>query len=281
MKIAILADIHGNLQALQAVLMDVKREAPDLVVVNGDLVNRGPSNPEVMELLWEKGYIITLGNHDDLVKKFVDHDVELPPHYFTDPFWSGLEWCAKQLDKTGWIHAFRHLPMTYKVEIGNAPTLLISHGSPRHYREGYSPYLSDEALSEILEAYPADILIGSHTHDPMERRWGQHLILNTGAVGAPFNEDVRAHYLIMTLQKNQWDYDFRKLEYDRERALRAYETSGYLREGGLSAAIFKLELENARSYLTPFWMWTEERGEQQTWETWKAFRKTFSERFEK
>jgi putative phosphoesterase len=280
LKIAILADIHGNLQALQAILADLEKESPDVVVVNGDLVNRGPSNSQVMELLWDKGYVITLGNHDDLVRKFVEHDAELPEHYFTDGFWTGLEWCAKQLERTGWIDAFRNLPMTYKVELDNTPTLLISHGSPRHYREGYSPYLSDEVISEIIEQYPADILIGSHTHDPMERTWGKHLILNTGAVGSPFNRDPRAQYLMMTLEKNKWTHEFRKIEYSREAALAVYETSGYLREGGLSAAIFRLELQNARSYLTPFWMWTEERGEKQTWETWEEFKKAFPERFE-
>jgi putative phosphoesterase len=279
LKIAILADVHGNLQALQAVLADLKNEAPDLVVVNGDLVNRGPSNPEVMELLWDKGYVITLGNHDDLVRKFVDHDADLPEHYFTDPFWTGLEWCAKQLDKAGWIDTFRNLPMTHKIELDNAPSILISHGSPRHYREGYSPHLTDEAISEIVEQYPADILIGSHTHDPMERTWGKHLILNTGAVGSPFNKDVRAQYLMMTYRKKKWRREFRVLEYNREAALQAFETSGYLREGGLSAAIFRLEVENARSYLTPFWMWTEERGEKQTWKTWEEFRKAHPERF--
>lgn len=280
MKLAVIADIHGNLQALQAVLADLKNEAPDVVVVNGDLVNRGPSNPEVMELLWDKGYVITLGNHDDLVRKFVDRDADLPEHYFTDPFWTGLEWCARQLERTNWIDAFRNLPMTHKIELDNAPSILISHGSPRHYREGYSPYLSDEVISEIVEQYPADILIGSHTHDPMERTWGKHLILNTGAVGSPFNRDPRAQYLMMTYRKKKWRREFRMLEYNREAALQAFETSGYLREGGLSAFLFWLELENARSYLTPFWMWTEERGEKQTWETWEEFKKAHPERFE-
>jgi putative phosphoesterase len=279
-KLAVIADIHGNLQALQAVLADLKNEAPDVVVVNGDLVNRGPSNPEVMELLWDKGYVITLGNHDDLVRKFVDRDADLPEHYFTDPFWTGLEWCARQLERTNWIDAFRNLPMTHKIELDNAPSILISHGSPRHYREGYSPYLSDEVISEIVEQYPADILIGSHTHDPMERTWGKHLILNTGAVGSPFNRDPRAQYLMMTYRKKKWRREFRMLEYNREAALQAFETSGYLREGGLSAFLFWLELENARSYLTPFWMWTEERGEKQTWETWEEFKKAHPERFE-
>ena len=279
MRVAILADIHGNLQALEAVLADLKLQSPDSVVVNGDLVNRGPNNVEVMQRLWNQGYMITLGNHDDLLRMLIDHDAKLPQEYFTDPFWAANLWSAKQLEKAGWIDALRDLPMTHKVAVPNAPTLLISHGSPRHYREGYSPHLSDEAISEIVQEYPADILIGSHTHDPLERIWGKHLILNTGAVGSPFNRDPRAQYLLMTLKDKIWQPDFRKLEYNREAALKEFETSGYLESAGLSAYIFRLELQQARSYLTPFWMWTEEQGQKQNWETWEAFKNAVPERF--
>jgi putative phosphoesterase len=279
LKVAILADIHGNLQALEAVQADLKLQSPDVVVVNGDLVNRGPSNVQVLQRVWNQGYVITLGNHDDLLRMFIDQDAKLPPEYFTDPFWEANRWCAKQLQDANWSDALRNLPMTHKIEVPDAPTLLISHGSPRHYREGYSSYLPDESISEILQEYPADILIGSHTHDPLERTWGKHLILNTGAVGSPFNRDPRAQYLVMTLKNNQWSPDFRKLEYDRESALKTFETSGYLQVAGLSAYIFKLELQQARSYLTPFWMWSEEQGKKQSWESWEEFKKAVPERF--
>ncbi len=279
MRVAILADIHGNLQALNAVLADLKAQSPDLVVVNGDLVNRGPNNVEVMQIILNQGYIITLGNHDDLLRMLIDNDPKLSEGFFTDPFWEANRWCARQLQEAKLIDALRDLPMTHKVESAGAPSLLISHGSPRHYREGYSPHMSDETFSEILREYPADILIGSHTHDPLERIWGKHLILNTGAVGSPFNRDPRAQYLVMTLKDKSWQPDFRKLEYNREAALKEFETSGYLKIAGLSAYIFRLELEKARSFLTPFWMWTEELGEKQTWETWEKFKLARPERF--
>ncbi|MCX7602320.1 MAG: metallophosphoesterase, partial [Meiothermus sp.] len=49
MRVAVLSDIHGNLPALEAVLADLKEVQAHLVIVNGDLVNRGPSNREVLE----------------------------------------------------------------------------------------------------------------------------------------------------------------------------------------------------------------------------------------
>ena len=226
-RVAILADIHGNLQALEAVLEDVVRHGVERVVVNGDLVNRGPNNPAVMVRLAETGFAMTLGNHDDLMCKWVDGDPDLPGYFFDDPFWEGTAWCARQLRREGWIETLRRMPMTQRLDLPGAPSVLISHGSPRHYREGYGRFLTDEAISEITQMHPADVLVGSHTHRPMERTWGHYLVLNTGAVGTPFNGDTRAQYLILTLQHGRWRPTFRCVDYDREGALRAFEELGY------------------------------------------------------
>lgn len=279
MRLAIISDIHGNAQALEAVLDDIKQFSVDRVIVNGDLVNRGPDNLTVMERLTDSNYTLILGNHDDLMRKWIDHDPDLPEDWFSDPFWLGADWCARQLNEAGWLDTLRKLPMTERIRVSDRPDLLISHGSPRHYREGYSQYLADEVLSEILQMHPADILIGSHTHQPLERSWGNHLILNTGAVGAPFNGDPRAQYLLAALEGNSWKMTFRQVSYDRTQALKVYETSGYLEEAGLSAHIFYEELKRARSYLTPYWMWTEEQDLPRNWETWERYKLAFPRRF--
>jgi putative phosphoesterase len=279
LKLAIISDIHGNAHALEAVLDDIKQFSVDRIIVNGDLVNRGPDNLTVMERLTDGNYTLILGNHDDLMRKWVDHDPDLPESWFDDPFWRGADWCARQLDDAGWLDTLRKLPMTERIRVSDRPDLLISHGSPRHYREGYSQYLADEALSEILQMHPADILIGSHTHQPLERSWGNHLILNTGAVGAPFNGDPRAQYLLAALEGDNWRMTFRQVSYDRTQALKVYETSGYLEEAGLSAYIFYEELKRARSYLTPYWMWTEEQDLPRNWETWERYKLAFPRRF--
>ena len=272
--IAVIADVHANLQALEAVLADIRSLGIEEVLVNGDVVNRGPNNVAVLERLLALGYPMTLGNHDDLVRKWVDRDESLPAAWFDDPFWEGTAWSARQLEDAGLIGVFRDLPMTYKVEKGDAPSLLLSHGSPRHYREGYGKYLSDEDIAEIVQHHPADVLIGSHTHRQMERHWGPYTVLNTGAVGTPFNGDPRAQYLVMRLgaEERAWTPEFRAVSYDREAALRDFETSGYLDEGGLSARIFYEELRTARAIYSAFWMWSEQQGRTKDWAGWHAFR---------
>lgn len=271
--IAILADVHGNLPALEAVIRDLAALRPDRVIVNGDMVNRGPEGVEVMDRLAETGWTLTLGNHDDLMRMWVERDPVLPREWFVDPFWRSTGWCAERLAESGWLATVAELPMTVAIEPPNAPSVLVSHGSPRHYREGYGEHLSDEAISEIVQMHPYDVLVGSHTHRPLERAWGGHAVLNSGAVGTPFNGDPRAQYLLLRLEGGAWRPDFRRVPYRRAPALAAYEASGYLDEGGLSARLYWLEVATARSYLVPFLMWSEERGVVRDRAGWRRFRR--------
>lgn len=279
MRLAILSDIHANRHALEAVLEDVEVQQVDRIIVNGDLVNRGPENVAVLELLLPRADVITLGNHDDLVRLWALRDESLPPEWFDDPFWAATAWSSAQLERAGWLPRLATLPYSHRLELPGAPRVLIAHGTPRHYRESLGVRTSDEVLSEILQHHPTDVLIGSHTHSAMERRWGRHLILNTGSVGAPFDGDARAQYLLLTLRGGVWQPGFRRLRYDHAGAVAAFETSGLLEAGGLSARIFCLELQNARSYLTPFWMWTETEGLPRDEASWRRFQAVFPERF--
>ncbi len=278
-RIAILADVHANLAAGEAVLADIEGQQVDRVIVNGDLVNRGPDSAAVMELLSPYRADSTLGNHDDVMLMIADkRDIEIDPWYM-DPFWKSTRMAAEEVRSRGLLDAIRALPMTIRVEPPGAPSLLISHGSPRHYREGYGTHVTPEMISEITEEYPADVLIGSHTHRPHLVRWGRYTVLNTGAVGAPFTGDPRAHYLIVTLENGYWRPEFRRVPYDRQRSIDAFSTSGLLDAGGLSARIFLEELKHARSYMVPFLMWCEEEKLERNERQWQEFQRLRSQRF--
>lgn len=294
MRIAVLADIHGNLPALQAVLADLGQVKPDLIVVNGDFVNRGPSNRQVIERLWDLeaehgGVWFTLGNHDDLVLKWAQRDPSLADLY-DDPLFVPAGWAAAQLGQShlDWIDT---LPFqvaadgdgVYGLEmaegIGQKLFLRVAHGSPRHYREGYDDHQSLDVLSEIASDYPARLLVGSHTHRPFMYGLEHSLFLNSGAVGAPFNGDTRAQYMVIEGGENHIQVDFRQIPYNLEAALRDFQTSGLLEEGGLGAQLFQLELRLGRSFLTPFWMWASKQGLPRDAESWKLFQAAFPQRF--
>lgn len=277
-RIAVLADIHGNLPALEAVLEDAERNAVDEIVVNGDLVNRGPQGSGVVHRLLGLRARLLMGNHDDYLRMLVDRDPELPEAFFGG-FWQGNVWCARELQDGAALDPLRDLPMTHRIELPGASRLLLSHGSPRHYREGYTDRMPDEVISEIIEMHPSDILVGSHTHRQLHRRWGRIQVLNTGAVGTPFNGDGRAQYLWLTLQDGNWVPTFRRVAYDVQQALSAYLGSGYLEEGGLIAHLFHDEVRDARPYLAPYLMWAEAAGHVLGEDSFERFRAEHPKRF--
>ena len=112
MKIAILADIHGNLAALQTVVDDIDAWAPDLVVMAGDMVNRGPQPRACVDLVLDRvahaGWQAIKGNHEDFVLSHREEELPGEGPAFEirrNSYWSYLQ-LNGQLDA---LAAHRHL----------------------------------------------------------------------------------------------------------------------------------------------------------------------------
>ncbi|WP_034385138.1 metallophosphoesterase [Deinococcus sp. YIM 77859] len=268
-RAALIADIHGNADALRAVLADAEAQGAERVIVNGDVVNRGPDSVEALALLLAReGVTFTLGNHDDLVRLWHSRSDALPRSWFTDPFWGATAWSAEELDRAGLLHVPATWPTTVTLAVPGLPEVRVAHGTPAHYREGLSERTPPERVAEL--AGEAGVLVGSHIHRPAQATRNGVLVLNTGAVGAPANGDPRAQYLLLTATPGGWVPEFRAVPYDRTGVLKRFETSGLL-ETGLSAEIFRDELRTARSLYTPYWLWTETHGYPRDARTWAAF----------
>ncbi|GGK16011.1 metallophosphoesterase [Deinococcus malanensis] len=277
MRLAIIADIHGNADALGAVLADLRQHGADRLIVNGDVVNRGPDSVEVMEtLLGQPGVSFSLGNHDDLLRLWEQRSETLPSDWFADPFWGATDWSARQLDRAGLLHVPADWPMALTVSHPELPDVRIAHGTADHYRESLSEKTPVDRVQALRSQgkNEAAVLVGSHIHRPAQATIDGTLVLNTGAVGAPANRDPRAQYLLLSVTAQGWVPELRAVPYDRQGVLRRFETSGLLRTG-LSAQIFRDEVITARSLYTPFWQWTEEGDLPRTPSTWATFLQLF------
>ena len=252
MKLAVISDIHGNLPALEAVLADLDDWQPDWVVVDGDVVNRGPQPRECLHVILEKetksGWPFVLGNHEEYV---LVHTLPNAPR--NGPEFEILRysyWTYRQLGED--IQYIQNLPFCVTLEDGNHTLGFFTHASPLGTRDGIYPETTDEELRAKIPDSVSLLAVG-HTHRPLVRTVESTLVVNAGAVGLPFDGDWRASYARLIWDGEQWRGHIQRVPYDRERTEQAFYTTGFLEEAGPLARLILVELQQARSLL---YQWT-------------------------
>jgi predicted phosphodiesterase len=231
-KIALIADIHGNLPALEAVLAAVAAEGIARAVCLGDVATFGPQPREVIARLRALGCPVVMGNTDAmlLAPQGAEHTVgsDFSNEYFD-------QWCATQLtaDDLAYLRTFQP---TISLPLGPDVTLLCYHGSPRSYDERITAETPDEALREMLAPTPAQIYAGGHTHQQLFRRHHDALVVNPGAVGfvkdaippaAPVRNPSWAEYAVIASDSGGWlDVSLRRVPFDLDALFAAMDASG-------------------------------------------------------
>lgn len=247
MKFAVISDIHGNLPALDAVLADLEQWDPEHVVVNGDLVNRGPDSAGCTDRLKERlpDALCTRGNHDNLVLECTEGPLDpADPAYEIRRM---SRWTAEQMGG-GRLDILRAWPGHLTWQGPSWGTVHMTHGSRINDRDGISPKTPDEALTEKV-GEGVDLFICSHTHQPMLRRWRDTLVVNTGAVGQPFDGDPRAAYGRFTFVRGEWHAEVRRVAYNQAQALRDFYDRGFIDGAGPLARVVYREIEVGRGLL--------------------------------
>jgi putative phosphoesterase len=214
MRVAALADIHGNLPALEAVLADVALAAPDLIVVCGDVAS-GPLPIESLDVLSAlPAARFVRGNADrSLVTAF---DVGQRP----DIAGPGADWCASQLSRDHRDFLASFLP-TVSVQVDGLGRVLFCHGSPRSDVEMMTSETPDNRLRELIAGVDVRLIVCGHTHMPFDRTVGQVRIINPGSVGMPYGRPG-AYWALLGPE-----VEFRRTDYDRDAAAARIRRSGW------------------------------------------------------
>ncbi len=232
MRIAVLADAHGNFLALQAVLADLRTTSPDLVVNLGDLAT-GPFDPAgSADAQMALGCPTLAGNHE---RNILEGDDTSSSVAFARPRLSAAH--------LRWIGS---LPAALTLAEGD---VFACHGSPVG---GDLDYLLDDVSSGRAVLAPEDAIrprlqgIGSatlvlcgHTHMPRAVQVGSVLVVNPGSIGMPAYTDdgsvphaietglPHARYAVVTRgMDGTWSAELRAVAYDWNRAARQAETNG-------------------------------------------------------
>jgi predicted phosphodiesterase len=197
MRVAVVSDIHGNLTALEAVLADIHRRAPDLVVHGGDLALMGPRPAEVVDRIRELGWPGVVGNTDELLWRPEEHSRQLEraptlAGVLTLLFDSYAPDTQSRLgeERLEWL---RGLPAEYRV----GPGLTVVHAAPGDLWRAPMPDASDVELVGAFSAFGSDHVAYGHIHRPFVRSVGGFTVANAGSVGMPWDGDPRAAYLLI------------------------------------------------------------------------------------
>ena len=218
MRIALISDIHSNLEALHAVLQNINKKDIDKIVGLGDIVGYGANPNEVIKLLQEIKADCIQGNHDL-------HAVTLSKlDWFNQWAREALLWTNKQLtaENKEWL---MKLPLSFEITHGKNKLYAV-HGSPRDELYEYIyPTTDEETIREFFVQKKATVIAAGHTHLPDLKRIGANLFINPGSVGQPRNNDTRASYAIIDLEDINF-VSIEKIDYDIDTATKKIIKAG-------------------------------------------------------
>ncbi|MCI0343365.1 MAG: metallophosphoesterase family protein [Planctomycetales bacterium] len=222
--VAIISDLHSNLEALHEVLADIEKRHVDEILCLGDIIGYGPNPRESIDIA--KGFSFNLlGNHEEAVL-FLAED-------FNQKARQAVDWTRDQLNLADKDVAENHAMWNFlgdlrkKVVRGD---VLYVHGSPRiPTREYVMPrdVNNREKMEEIFAQIPHVCFVG-HTHVPgvftddfqffhtsmIQNQWklnARKTLINIGSVGQPRDGDNRASYVTFDGETVEWHripYDF-------------------------------------------------------------------------
>jgi len=206
MKVAALADVHGNAPALEAVLAEVAAERVDLIVFCGDLT-WGPLPNETLEVVRaiETPVRFVRGNADRSVGVHLDE--------------RGI-WMASQHDAgaTSFVNGFDE---SVVVDVdGLGPTRFV-HGSPRSDEECVTPVTPAERVGEFMAGVPERVVVTAHVHVSYDRHVGDVRLVGPGSVGRPYEDEPGARWALLGPE-----VELRRTAYDRELSAALYRASG-------------------------------------------------------
>jgi putative phosphoesterase len=233
MRVALLGDAHGNLQALDAVLRDIRRRRVDAIWNLGDLVGYGPCPEEVVQRLRKEVALGIAGNFDLRVLGADPRD----PGTKRSPVdkWIAPAWAHENLSPAS-LRYLASLPRERRLVV-EGHSVLLTHGSPASNTERLEPATDPERLAELAKMARAEIVLCGHSHMPFVRQADGVTFVNPGGVGRSDDGNPRASYALLELDRDRVRVVHHRVRYDLHAAVAA------LRQRGLPESFGRMLLE--------------------------------------
>jgi len=231
-KRAVISDIHGNLEALQAVLADARSQSVDEIYCLGDIIGYGPNPCECLDEVMRHSKLTILGNHDQAAL--------FDPDGFNPMALRAIYWTRDQLDSGPGTAAQINARWDFLGELPRSHDegeLKFVHGSPRDPTNEYvfPEYVFDQRKMEILFGKIKQYCFMGHTHLPgvfttdcefitpdecdyVYPLGSAKVMVNVGSVGQPRDDDRRACYIVLDVENSGASkVTYRRVEYDYQK----------------------------------------------------------------
>jgi predicted phosphodiesterase len=246
MRIAVFADIHGNLAAFEAALAHVRTLGIDQLVIAGDLINGAADSRHCWDLAQTLDCILLRGNHERYV---FDLDTSNAPPLWKSEQFGPVQWTAAQFSSDERAQ-MANLPLT--AQLLSMPDLLIMHASPQIDNVTVSAYTPADTLDQLFGDTQATMLVRGHNHLCQIRPWQGRQIVTIGSVGMPLDGHLAAQYLLLEKKAPGWEITHHAVPYDVEHSIQRFYDSGYLAEAGPMARLLLREIATAAPQIVPF-----------------------------
>jgi predicted phosphodiesterase len=234
MKYALISDVHANLPALEAVLMDIDGRSDVTATYHlGDLVGYSPWPNEVVTLLRQRAIAGIAGNYDSTTGtdykhcgcKYENPEQEALSHLSYD--WTRAHVSPETKRFLAGL-PFRLDLWSMGGHISGGPRVILVHGTPILNTLYWTEDRPDSFCTQMAGtagAKPGDLIAFGHTHKPWHRAVEGVHFLNTGSVGKPKDGHWRAGYVLLSIGEGEPKPEFIRVDYDIERAMKGITDS--------------------------------------------------------
>lgn len=212
MKFAIISDIHGNKDALDAVLKDIEKENVDSYIVAGDLITDFPDDSYVVNKIRELTPNVIKGNREDYLIKWEDNVKNRGMDKFNQ--FKSVQYTYKNLSNLDKEY-IKNLPENLVIKVNSKYSIRVCHGSPFSMYDLILENGTEELLEKSLNEIDENILICAHTHHPFYKWVNNKLVINTGSVGVHYSDNtLRSQYAILEIDEEDVKIKLKNIEYD-------------------------------------------------------------------
>ncbi len=228
MRVAIFNDIHGNTHALDAVL-DAVSEVDEYWVL-GDLAAIGGDPAGAIERVRALPNARVIRGNTDRYLYTLDRPPPPQNPNDLDEMMRGFLWSVAAVEEAGHLDWLRGLPLEDRVVLPDGTRVLLVHASPgADDGPGFSPNKPDDATAmSMLDGCAADIVCVAHTHQVVDRSFGDVRVCNAGAVSnQPPGLDKRAAYAILECDDAGYAMHQLRVDFDSAAAIALLDASDF------------------------------------------------------